>query len=73
MITIPIPADLALPEVPDGETIQLPVTFKVTPAGLEVVDIDGVPVTGAEEEQEEVAEEAPENEDFMSAVNRQLQ
>ena len=70
-MTIPIPPDLALPEVPAGETIQLPVTFRVTGEALEIVDIDGVPVTEAEETEE--PEAGPENEDFMSAVNRQLQ
>ena len=69
-MTIPIPPELALPEMPAGETIQLPVTFRVSGSGLEIVDIDGVPVAEAEESE---TEEAPENEDFMSAVNRQLQ
>ena len=69
-MTIPIPPDLALPEVPAGETIQLPVTFRVSGEALEIVDIDGVPVAEAEEQEPEVG---PENEDFMSAVNRQLQ
>ena len=72
-MTIPIPPELALPEMPDGETIQLPVTFRVSAGALEIIDIDGVPVAEVEESETEEAPEAPENEDFMSAVNRQLQ
>lgn len=72
-MTIPIPAGLELPDVPEGETISLPVTFTVTPEGLIPVEIDGFPV--ADDESKETAPDAesgnPE-EDFVSAVNRQL-
>ncbi len=68
-MTIPIPADLVVPEVADGELFELPVTFALTADGnLEVVQIDGVDVA----EPETVEEEIPAEEDFMSAVNRQL-
>lgn len=72
-MTIPIPAGLELPDVPEGETISLPVTFTVSPEGLTPVEIDGIPVAD-----DESAEETPDSEsgnpeeDFISAVNRQL-
>jgi len=67
---IPIPKGLELPEVPAGETIQLTVTFAVEEGMLEIVEIEGIPV---EEMEETEQPEAPAgNEDFVSAVNRQL-
>ena len=70
---IPIPAGLQLPEVPEGETISLPVTFTVTPEGMIPVEIDGYPVADNESEEEMTdAESGSPDEDFISAVNRQL-
>lgn len=66
----PIPAGLELPDVPEGETIVLPVTFSVDDGMLKPLDIDGFALEDSEEEMEM---EAPENEDFVSSVNRQLQ
>lgn len=64
---IPIPKGLELPDVPAGESITLPVTFTVEEGMLEMQAIDGIPV------EESMEQEAPEgNEDFVSAVNRQL-
>lgn len=63
---IPIPQGLEIPVVPEGKTIDLTVTFSVEGNMLEIKAIEGIPV-------EEEMEEAPEgNEDFVSAVNRQL-
>ena len=63
----PIPAGLELPDVPAGETIVLPVTFSVEDGMLVPIDIDGNPIEDTEE-----TEEAPEDEGFVGAVNRQL-
>jgi len=71
-MTIPIPAGLQLPEVPEGETISLPVSFTVSPDGLTPVSIDGQPVSDPEVEEEATEQENP-DEDFITAVNRQLQ
>lgn len=72
-MTIPIPTGLELPDVPEGETISLPVTFTVSPEGLIPVEIDGFPVTDNESEEETPdAESGSPEEDFVSAVNRQL-
>jgi hypothetical protein len=70
-MTIPIPAGLELPDVPEGETISLPVTFTVGPEGLTPIDIDGFAVSESEEEMPE-SESGETDEDFISAVNRQL-
>lgn len=67
---IPIPKGLELPEVPAGETIQLTVTFAVEEGMLEILEIEGIPVE--EMEEMEQPESPAENEDFVSAVNRQL-
>lgn len=68
---IPIPKGLELPDVPEGETIKLSVTFAVEGNMLEVLEIDGVPVEEGPEDMMET-EASSEKEDFISAVNRQL-
>ncbi len=66
---IPIPQGLELPDVAEGETIDLTVTFALAPEGLVVVAIDGVPLPDAAEPEEKAESE---DEDFVSAVNRQI-
>lgn len=72
MLSIPIPAGL---EVPEEGQFEAPVTFESANGELIVLAIGGVPVSDEVEESEE--EEMPEesgapNEDFMSAVERQM-
>jgi hypothetical protein len=66
MISIPIPEGLQLPE---GES-EISAVVSMVNGELMLVALDGIPV-GDDMEEEAMEEEAPE--DFMSAVERNLQ
>lgn len=53
---IPIPAGLDATQYKEGESFDIPVTVRMTPEGLEVEAVDGMPVEAGESPTEEVAE-----------------
>jgi hypothetical protein len=72
MMTIPLPAGL---EIPEGEPVDISATVQMMDGELMLVALEGIPVGDDMEEEdmeeEDMGEEAPE--DFMSAVERNLQ
>jgi hypothetical protein len=67
MMTIPLPAGL---EIPEGEPVDISATVQMMDGELMLVALEGIPV-GDDMEEEAMEEESPE--DFMSAVERNLQ
>lgn len=53
---IPLPAGFDATQYAEGESFDIPVTVHVTPEGLEVEAVDGMPVEADESPAEEAAE-----------------
>lgn len=76
--SIPIPKGLQLPDLEEGETIDLPVTFSLVDGALYANAVDGVQLEAEQDEDMPEAGEAGEaaeadEESFMQAVERGMQ
>lgn len=68
--SFPIPAGLDIPELAEGETIDFMTTYTVSEGMLIPLAIEGEPVTGSEEGEEE---ELSEDEDsFQNTIETRL-
>jgi len=70
MILIPLPKGFDTTQHKEGETFDIPVTVHLTPQGLEVEAVDGVPVESNESPQEEAAETDMDEEGLQRAMGR---
>lgn len=72
MILIPIPKGLDLSARKEGESFEIPVTVHLTPKGMEVEAIDGMPVEANESPKEEAEEVEMDEEGLDRAMGRMM-